>query len=208
MSVSCSYLLQHTFNTVPSDSYHTYVKDYDGPPLSKNVNPLDDVKISDYIFVDAKKTKVFKDNPVLTDVTQAVHTDIHKILQQNPDVNGLSLILEDAAAAHNSDFVQFEDFVEPSRYRDIFDVQEFYDRAKRSFSLLPAKLRKAYNNDPAQLCSAISSKDPLAVSAISEFLGFSSSNSESKADVPLSSDDMQQNTGKKSAPLPDEDSKK
>lgn len=199
---SGSYLLRHTLNNVPSDSHFSYVKPYDGPDEKSDLPQLLDVKISKYLFADKKKKTVYIDNPILTDVTQAVHTDIKKILAQNPDVNGLSLILEDSVAEHNASAVQFEDFMLPSQYRDIFDIQEFVERSKRSFNLLPASLRKQYNNNPAELCSALDKKDPRAVSAINDFLGLSQTNSVSQASGQKTDVDVQ-NSMAQDAPVSD-----
>lgn len=200
MTLSGSYLLRHTLNNNPSDSYFSYTKPYDGPPLPKS-KLLSDPRFAKYNFVDASRSTVYINNPILTDVTQAEHTDIYKILQQNPDVNGLSLILEDAASQHNSEMVSFEDFVPPSRYTDIFDVQDFYKQAQKSFQLLPAALRKMYDNDPASLVDAISKKDPRAVSAIESFLGLDVNQySVSQADVNQSSE-AKKSSSVKSAPL-------
>lgn len=180
MSVQGSFLLSHTLNNNPQDSYFSYVKDYDGPPIDSKVNPLDE-PVRPYIFVDKKRTRVFIDNPILTDETQSIHTDIHKILQQNPDVNGLSLILEDEASKYNANLVQLEDFLQPSRYTDIFDLHDFVKQSERSFAMLPASLRKQFNNSAAELCSALQSKDPRAVQAINDFLSLGDNNSTSQA---------------------------
>lgn len=183
MTVSQSVLLDHSSTQEPSNSYFSFVKKYEGPPLKKSSSPLDDTELTPYIFADNKKTQVYIDNPILTDVTQAVHTDIHKILQQNPDVSGLSLILDDPAQNSASDRVSIEDFLPPSQYHDIFDIHEFVENSRKSFAMLPAKLRKMFNNDPAALCQAIEGKDPRAISALNEFLKPSELNSASEATV-------------------------
>lgn len=87
-------------------------------------------------------------NPVCTDQTMRKQTDLRYLFEQNPDVSGMSLLLDDSARQERLDYVQFEDFVEPKEFYDIFDVQEFVEDAKASFKALPVQFRMQYGNDP------------------------------------------------------------
>lgn len=98
-------------------------------------------------------------NPVCTDQTMRVQTDLSYLLQQNPDISGLSLILDDVKQQERLDYVQFEDFMEPKTSYDIFDFQQFVEKAKKSFDLLPVKFRMEYQNNPFNFISAFN--DPL-----------------------------------------------
>lgn len=155
-----------------SDYDTTFVKDYEGPPVT-----LDDIKrnlgVSPVKFADKKRTKVWIDNPVLTDVSQVVQTDLKTILGNNPDVSGLSLLLDDTALEDIKERIAVQDFIAPSQYVDIFDVQDFMNQATNSFKQLPASLRKAYNNDVAKLVSALERPNSASAAPLLEFLGIS-----------------------------------
>lgn len=152
----------------PSSTFTSFVVPYSGDPKEQQrKGPLDVSKVR---FADKEKTKVWIDNPVLTDVTQVEQTDLKHILAANPDINGLSLLLDDAAKDELRDIVSIEDFLEPSQYVDIFDIQDFISNAKNSFNRLPVSLRKIFNNDPFQLIDAVSSKNPAALSALEQYL--------------------------------------
>lgn len=183
-----SVLLSHSRQNSDDNYFFTYVRPATDLELSRIKSDPDGFPVSH--FADSKKKTVFIDNPILTDVTQVVHTDIHSILSNNPDVSGLSLILDDPAANQLRDSVSFEDFVEPSQYVDIFDVQDFVENAKRSFTLLPASLRKQFNNDPFALVNAIEKNDTRAVSLLRDYLGIDSDlNSSGEAKAPSSVSD-------------------
>lgn len=137
----------------PQKSFTTYVTDYVGPPIDNDSNPLGKkVRIN---FVDSKKTKVWIENPVLTDVTQIEQCDLKHILQANPDINGLSLLLDDPSLDSMQDNFHLEDFLEPSGHIDIFDLDDFMKRTRRSFMSLPASLRKEFNNSPLLLAQSL-----------------------------------------------------
>lgn len=140
-------------------------------------------------FADASRKLVFIDNPILTDVTQEPHTNIKTILSQNPDVSSLSLILDDPANSELSNRVSIEDFIQPSQYVDIFDIQDFVSNAARSFSMLPANFRKQYDNDPAKLISALENNESQALASLQHFLGIdSSTQSAAASEAPLNSE--------------------
>lgn len=163
-----SVLLSHSIqNALPSDYYFSYVRPATPSELSRAAKQ----SLPTSFFADEKKKTVFIDNPILTDVTQEPHTNIHTILSQNPDVNGLSLILDDTARQQLQETVSVNDFLEPASYYDVFDIQDFVDNAKRSFELLPASLRKQFNNNPMELVSRIDKRDQRALSALQEYLG-------------------------------------
>lgn len=151
----------------PSSSYTTFIKNYEGDSKEQKKGLLNPSKIR---FVDKEKTKVWIDNPVLTDVSQVVQTDLKHILGHNPDINGLSLLLDDPSKDDLRESVQIEDFLEPSQYVDIFDIQDFIGNAKNSFYRLPAGLRKCFHNNPFELIDLVTSKDPAALSLLEEYL--------------------------------------
>lgn len=104
-------------------------------------------------YANKEKTLVFLDNPLLTDVTQEIQTDLKHILSSHPDVSGLSLLLEDPASMDLP--IQLEDFLPPTQYTDIFDLRDFIDNAHKRFSLLPASVRKKFNNSPYVLAEML-----------------------------------------------------
>lgn len=169
--MTLSPLLLHSRQN-PDDTYFTtFVRSATAAELSGTKIDSDGFPVNSVKFADKKNKLVWIDNPVITDSTQEMQTDIHQILSQNPDINGLSLILDDPAANHIQNVLQIEDFMPPSQYVDVFDVQEFVERSKRAFFMLPASLRKQFNNDPMLLASRLENKDPRALAAIQDFLG-------------------------------------
>lgn len=173
-------LLAHS-NKPDDDFYTTFVRPATSDELSRKTVDADGFPIVPVKFADKSKKLVFVDNPIVTDVTQTAHTDIQHILNQNPDISGLSLLLDDPAADSARDCVQLEDFIQPSQYVDIFDIQEFVEQSKRSFNMLPAAIRKQFNNNPANLVSALDSKDSSALASLYEYLRI---NPESKSASP------------------------
>lgn len=166
-----NYLLSHSKQTDDNSVYyHSFVRPATQDELERE-KYLRKTSPGSSILADSSKKTVFVDNPILTDVTQAPHTDIHTILNQNPDVSGLSLLLDDPARTDLRERVSIEDFIQPSQHVDIFDLEEFISNAKRSFNLLPASFRKLYNNNPMELVKAFDKNEPKALSLLQEYLG-------------------------------------
>lgn len=87
-------------------------------------------------------------NPICTREELRPQTDLSYLFKQNPDVSGLSLVLDDAQRQEALESVQFEDFMAPKDHYDIFDLYEFVEEAKQSFKSLPVGFRMQYGNDP------------------------------------------------------------
>lgn len=183
-------------DTRPELSFTTYTKPYEGKPLSDAIakDPLrgDPRPFNEgIIFSNKAKTEVYVDNPVLTDVTQLPQTDLKTILSANPDVSGLSLLLEDPSEQNLRDTVSIEDFIEPSNYVDVFDLYNFVNQAEKSFAMLPASLRKAFNNSPLELSKALSSKDnTAAISLLEKYLEPLTPSSDSSGTPSVDRDDQ------------------
>lgn len=164
-----------------SDEFYTgYTLPYSGIKSVKDSNGVSTLPPGVQFVPGSKKTKIFTDNPLLTDTSQIVQTDIKTILQQNPDINGLSLLIDDPAQPY-ADSVSIEDFIPPSNYVDIFDVHDFVKNAERSFNSLPASFRKLYNNSYTELCSALSSSvsRTAAMEALGKYIDVSLNSSNS-----------------------------
>lgn len=102
-----------------------------------------------------KESDRFVDNPIITDETAVKQCDLKYLLSEHPDINGLSLLLDDVAREERLSTVSFEDFMEPKDHYDIFDMQEFIENAKRQFKKLPIDFRLKYNNNPLELVNAL-----------------------------------------------------
>ncbi|UPW41596.1 hypothetical protein [Peromfec virus RodF8_46] len=111
----------------------------------------------------------FFDNPLITDVSQSKQCDLKYIFSQNPDINGMSLIVDDASREEELSSISVEDFLEPKDHYDIFDAAEFIDNAKRQFRKLPGALRSFYGDNPINLCRALDSDYSGTVSKMQEF---------------------------------------
>lgn len=168
-----NYLLSHSRQS-DVDYYTAFTRPATPEELSKKSVDSLGLPITPVKFADVKKKLVFIDNPVITDETQLVHTDIKQILQSNPDINGLSLLLDDSAEKGRIASIQLEDFIPPSQYVDIFDLDDFVKNAKRKFLELPVELRKKFNNNPLELCNAVDKKDSAAISLLENYLGIDS----------------------------------
>lgn len=131
-------------------------------PTSYHVSFVADLKAKD-------PSKRFVDNPVLTDESQAIQTDLKYILNQNPDLNGLGLILDDTAREERLASVSIEDFIPPADHYDIFDLYNFIEHAKSQFKKLPAELRLRYNNNPLELVKAFEADETSALQDFSEY---------------------------------------
>lgn len=94
-------------------------------------------------------------NPILTDETMRLQTDLNHIFSQHPDISGLSLLLDDSSKEERLSTVSIEDFLPPKDHYDIFDIEEFIESSKSQFRKLPVEFRMLYNNDPMQLISAL-----------------------------------------------------
>lgn len=164
-------LLAHSHQNQGDSYYYSYVRPATAEELSRKTVDGDGFPLEPVLWANKKEKTVFVYNPILTDVTQEVHTDIHQILRQNPDVSGLSLIVDDASTEELRQMVSIQDFLPPSQYVDVFDIAEYVEHAKRQFSYLPASLRKAYNNDPMELGRRLASNDPKAYASLQQYLG-------------------------------------
>lgn len=177
------------FDSNPLSSATKYVIPYNGPDDSnKDVLSRGAPNV---IFADKKHTTCYVNNPVLTDTSQVKQTDLKHILASNPDVNGLSLLVNDSAANYD-DYVSIEDFMEPSNYVDIFDVYDFVNRSKASFAQLPASFRKMYNNDPAVLCRALNDDKTSAavIDSLSKYLDVSAYQSDNSGTPSVDRDNV------------------
>lgn len=99
--------------------------------------------------------KKFVPNPICTDVTLTEQTDLKYLFSQNPDVNGLSLIVDDSKREEQLSTISVEDFLEPADHYDIFDYYNFIENCKVKFRSLPAAVRKKYGDNPINLVSAL-----------------------------------------------------
>lgn len=170
-----NYLLSHSRQSDES-YYTTFTRPATLEELSKKTVDSLGLPITPVKFADSKKKLVFIDNPIITDETQLVHTDLKQILKSNPDINGLSLLLDDSAERDRIASIQLEDFIPPSQYVDIFDLDDFVKNAKRKFLELPVEIRKKFNNNPLELCNAIDKKESAAISLLENYLGIESTN--------------------------------
>lgn len=140
-------------------------------PPKKSSDPLDTSNLSPgVIYANSSKTLKFVSNPIQTDVTQSEQCDINQLLQSNPDVSGLSLMLDNSDVADRSSYLSIEDFLPPSQYHDILDIAEFTRNAERAFFELPASIRKQFNNDPLQLCQSVESNNPDTLSLLNQYI--------------------------------------
>lgn len=118
-------------------------------------------------------TKIAAMNPVITDQSMRPQTDLAYLFSQNPDISGLSLVMDDTARQDRLDTVSFEDFVEPKDSYDIFDLHEFVEQAKSSFNSLPVAFRMQYDNNPINFVQQFN--DPVSssktIAALSDVLG-------------------------------------
>lgn len=130
-------------------------------------------------FSKMKISDIHSLNPILTDQTQCKQTDLQYIFSQNPDVNGLSLILDDSAKRERLSSVSIDDFLEPKDHYDIFDINNFIENAKYQFTKLPISFRMQFGNDPFNLISSLSdpSTSSKVIAALSDALGSYSSSS-------------------------------
>ncbi|UPW40885.1 internal scaffolding protein [Sigmofec virus UA08Rod_6251] len=136
-------------------------------------------------------------NPVITDQTQRKQTDLAHILQSNPDVSGLSLLLDDKVRQEKLQSISVEDFLEPKDHYDIFDIYEFVENAKYSFNSLPVKFRMQYDNDPMKFLNAVNNESTSSktLAALSDALNIQfdalrqEQRSETSSVTPLTPDD-------------------
>lgn len=139
-------------------------------PFKTLVNPPNPLHSSFLLNPKGRTAKEqFISNPVCTDVTQAEQTDLKYLLSQNPDANGLSLILDDAQREELMSSVSIEDFLPPADHYDIFDIAAFIQHSKQQFNKLPVKLRMHYKNDPLVLAKALEDDYSATVADLSCF---------------------------------------
>lgn len=180
----------------PSEHYSRYTR----PATEEELARFKKNDLPTRFFADCKAKTVFVDNPILTDVTQEAQCDIRTILQGNPDLSGLGLILDDSALEAVRDSVSIEDFLPPSDHYDVFDLYDFIENSKKAFNRLPARLRKTYNNDPAQLAKAFESKDPGALAALYDYLQISPDSKSAGQAEPLPASGSKKDSETGSAP--------
>ncbi|UPW40902.1 internal scaffolding protein [Sigmofec virus UA08Rod_6143] len=147
------------------DYYFKFVRPAPDLPVKKG--PLDEeyAKAARGLkFVDKAKTQVFIDNPLCVHSEDAPQCDLKKILAGNPDVNGLSLLLDDSYKEDLRERLSISDFVPPGPDVDLLDYFNFMKESKNAFMQLPASFRKLYDNDVSVLCSKLA--DPTSELAV------------------------------------------
>lgn len=161
-------------STDHSHYYHCFViESSEQGSLSNDLSNdtlLQKFKEKDIKYANKQKTLQFISNPICTDVTQTNQTDIKTILNQNPDLSGLSVLLNDTQKYEaRQDAVSIDDFLPETEFHDFLDYYQFIRNAQQKYDLLPTSIKQKYP-DVAQLCTAIESKDSAALTALSNWL--------------------------------------